>query len=122
MGAQTVTEALPPIAAAVRRAGHPVIWLCDPMHGNTVRAATGVKTRRLADMMQETRSVRAILENLKLHPGGLHLEVAASQVTECVGGGVIENGSMLARYTTLCDPRLNPDQAVELVDAWTSRP
>jgi len=119
MGARVVTEALPPIAAAVRRAGHPVIWLCDPMHGNTVRAATGVKTRHLTDMARETRSVRTILESLKLHPGGLHLEVAASQVTECVGSGVADNGSMLARYTTLCDPRLNLDQAAELIDAWT---
>lgn len=122
MGAQTVSEALPPIAAAVRVAGHPVIWLCDPMHGNTVRTAAGVKTRRLADMAQEIQSVRTILENLKLHPGGLHLEVAASPVTECVGGGVSENESMLAAYTTLCDPRLNLDQAIELIDAWTWRP
>jgi 3-deoxy-7-phosphoheptulonate synthase len=119
MGAQTVGDALPPIAAAVRGAGHPVIWLCDPMHGNTVKAAIGVKTRRLADMVREARSFRAILEDLKLHPGGLHLEVAASPVTECVGGAVADDGSMLARYTTLCDPRLNPDQAVELVEAWT---
>lgn len=122
MGAGTVSEALPPIASTVRVAGHPVIWLCDPMHGNTVRTAAGVKTRHLTDMVQEIQSVRAILEKLKLHPGGLHLEVAASPVTECVGGGVSENESMLAAYTTLCDPRLNLDQAIELIDAWTWRP
>ncbi len=121
MGARSVSEALPPIAAAVRVAGHPVIWLCDPMHGNTVRTAAGVKTRHLTDMVREIQSVRAILESLKLHPGGLHLEVAASPVTECVGAGVIENDSMLAAYTSLCDPRLNLDQAIELVDAWTWR-
>src|SRR6185437_9972390 len=119
MGARTVGEALPPIAAAVRLAGHPVIWLCDPMHGNTVRTACGLKTRHLTDMVREIQSVRAILEKSRLHPGGLHLEVAASLVTECVGGGVVENGSMLAAYTTLCDPRLNLYQAIELVDAWT---
>jgi 3-deoxy-7-phosphoheptulonate synthase len=121
MGARTVSEALPPIAAAVRAAGHPVIWLCDPMHGNTVRTAFGLKTRHLTDMVREIQSVRAILEDSKLHSGGLHLEVAASPVTECVGGGVAENSSMLATYTTLCDPRLNLDQAIELIDAWTWR-
>ena len=118
MGAQNVAETLPPIAAAVRRAGHPVIWMCDPMHGNTIRAAAGVKTRRMTDMVQEARGFRTVMERMKLHPGGLHLEVAASPVTECVGSGIADDGSLLTRYTTLCDPRLNPDQAVELIDAW----
>ncbi|HEY3734404.1 MAG TPA: 3-deoxy-7-phosphoheptulonate synthase [Streptosporangiaceae bacterium] len=119
MGAEAVTEALPPVAAAVREAGHPVIWMCDPMHGNTVRAATGVKTRRMTDLIREAIGFRAVLEKLHLHPGGLHLEVAPAPVTECVGGGVADDASMLPGYTTLCDPRLNPDQAIELIDAWT---
>ncbi|HEY2576227.1 MAG TPA: 3-deoxy-7-phosphoheptulonate synthase [Streptosporangiaceae bacterium] len=118
MGAQAVTEALPPIAAAVRQAGHPVIWMCDPMHGNTVRAAAGVKTRRMSDMVSEAKGFRGVLERMKLHPGGLHLEVAATPVTECVGGGIADDSSLLARYTTLCDPRLNSAQAAELIDAW----
>lgn len=118
MGAQHVAEALPPIADAVRRAGYPVIWMCDPMHGNTIRAAVGVKTRRLMDIIQAARGFRAVLERMKLHPGGLHLEVAASPVTECVGSGIADDSSVLARYVTLCDPRLNPEQALELIDAW----
>jgi len=119
MGARTVAEALPPVVAAVRRAGHPVVWLCDPMHGNTVRASTGVKTRRLPDIIHEAQSFRTVLERRGLHPGGLHLEVAAAQVTECVGGTVTDDDSLTTRYATLCDPRLNPDQALELIDAWT---
>ena len=119
MGARAVTEALPPIAAAVHRAGHPVIWMCDPMHGNTVQAAAGVKTRRMTDMAHEMRSFRGLLERMKLHPGGLHLEVAATPVTECVGSGIADDGSLLARYTTLCDPRLNSEQAAELIDVWS---
>lgn len=118
MGARHVAEALPPIAEAVRRAGHPVIWVCDPMHGNTVKAAVGVKTRRMADIICEAKGFLAVMERLKLHPGGLHMEVAASPVTECVGSGIADDDSLLTRYTTLCDPRLNPDQAIELIDAW----
>ncbi len=118
MGARHVTEALPPLAAGVRRSGHPVIWLCDPMHANTIQAAAGVKTRRMTDMIQEARSFLAVMDRLNLHPGGLHLEVAASAVTECIGSRIADDSSMLSQYTTLCDPRLNPDQAIELIDAW----
>ncbi|MBU2663848.1 3-deoxy-7-phosphoheptulonate synthase [Actinoplanes bogorensis] len=115
MGAGRVAEALPPIARAVRRAGHPVVWLSDPMHGNTVRAKSGEKTRHLDSMIAEAGLFRAALEGLGLHPGGLHLEVAAADVTECVGAGVAED-ELGRRYESLCDPRLNPVQARTLIE------
>lgn len=119
MGKDRIVEALPPIAAAVSRAGHSVVWLSDPMHGNTVRAATGVKTRYLDDMIAEAATFREILERQGQHPGGLHLEVAASAVTECIGGPVRDEAALPCCSTSLCDPRLNPEQALELLDAWT---
>lgn len=118
MGAQRIWDALPPIVEAVRRAGHPVVWMSDPMHGNTVRSSLGLKTRRMLDMIAEAVAFRSILECLGEHPAGLHLEVAVSEVTECIGGGVREE-MLPQRYTTLCDPRLNPKQAAELLQAWS---
>ncbi|WP_236048428.1 3-deoxy-7-phosphoheptulonate synthase [Paractinoplanes ovalisporus] len=115
MGAGRVAEALPPIARAVRQAGHPVVWLSDPMHGNTVRAKSGEKTRHLDSMIAEAVLFRVSLERLGLHPGGLHLEVAAADVTECVGGNVPGEDALRRRYESLCDPRLNPSQARELI-------
>ena len=118
MGAQQIRETLPPIVKAVRRAGHPVVWVSDPMHGNTVRSALGFKTRRMSDIITEAVAFRSILEHLNEHPAGLHLEVAVSEVTECVGGAVREE-ILPQRYTTLCDPRLNPEQSAELLQAWS---
>lgn len=118
MGRRGIADALPGIVAAVRRAAHPVIWLSDPMHGNTVRAGNGMKTRYLSDVAAEASAFREILEAQGQHAGGLHLEVAAADVTECVGGTVPDDTALRARYTTLCDPRLNPDQAATLIDAW----
>ncbi|MEV0218283.1 3-deoxy-7-phosphoheptulonate synthase [Streptomyces sp. NPDC050704] len=117
MGAERVAGLLPPLVAAVQDAGHRVVWLSDPMHGNTVRAA-GVKTRHLDDIVDEATRCKRVLEQAKEHPGGLHLEVAASDVTECLGGKVDGVDRLAERYTTLCDPRLNPDQAAELMRAW----
>jgi 3-deoxy-7-phosphoheptulonate synthase len=114
MGAAHIREALPPVVAAVRQAGHPVTWVSDPMHGNTVRSGVGLKTRHLPDIISEAVAFRSILEYLGEHPAGLHLEVAAAEVTECVGGPVREE-MLLHHYTTLCDPRLNPEQAHELL-------
>lgn len=116
MGRNRVAEVLPGLVDAVRRAGHPVVWLCDPMHGNTTRTAQGVKTRHLADLVAETEAFHRILEQRRQHPGGLHLEVAATDVTECLGGTVGSPDMLGARYTTLCDPRLNLEQALELID------
>jgi 3-deoxy-7-phosphoheptulonate synthase len=117
MGRRGIAEALPGVVAAVRRGGHPVIWLSDPMHGNTVRAANGMKTRLLSDVAAEAIAFGDILRRLGEHPGGLHLEVAAADVTECIGGSVPDPAALRSRYTTLCDPRLNPDQAAALIDA-----
>lgn len=117
MGRDKVADVLPEIAAAVRQAGHPVIWLCDPMHGNTVRAPSGIKTRYVRDMVAEATIFWAVLNRLRLHPGGLHLEVAADEVRECIGGQVVSLDELGQRYTTLCDPRLNPEQAFTLLDA-----
>jgi 3-deoxy-7-phosphoheptulonate synthase len=114
MGAAHIQVALPPVVAAVRQAGHPVVWISDPMHGNTVRGARGLKTRHLPDMIAEARAFQAIVTRLGEHPAGLHLELAVSDVTECVGGSV-RNDMLPRRYTTLCDPRLNPEQAHELL-------
>ena len=114
MGAEAVTEVLPPLARAV--AAHPVVWLSDPMHGNTVRTASGLKTRHLDTLVAEARAVRSVLEGLGQHAGGLHLETAIDEVTECVGGPVRSAEELAAHYTSLCDPRLNREQAAELVD------
>jgi 3-deoxy-7-phosphoheptulonate synthase len=120
MGAAHILAALPPVVAAVRRAGHPVTWVSDPMHGNTVHSSVGrkngvgLKTRHLPDIIFEAATFRSILERRGEHPAGLHLEVAVTEVTECVGGPVREE-MLPNHYTTLCDPRLNPEQAHELL-------
>lgn len=118
MGRARISEALPPVVAAVRRAGHPVVWLCDPMHGNTVKAAGGLKTRYLPDLIAEAAAFRAVLDRQGQHAGGVHLEVAASGVTECVGGPVTSQERLTERYTTLCDPRLNPEQTRRFLNTW----
>lgn len=116
MGRDAVAEALPPLVRAVVSAGHPVVWLSDPMHGNTRRAAGGLKTRYLADLIAEGREFRRVVERAGRHVGGLHLEVAAERVTECVGRPEEEN-ALTERYLSLCDPRLTVEQASELIDA-----
>lgn len=117
MGRARIAEALPPLTRAVKRAGHPVVWLSDPMHGNTVRLGDGRKTRYLPDVVAETNDFTRLLEKARLHPGGLHLEAGAAGITECVGGAVPDEAALHRNYTTLCDPRLNLDQALELVEA-----
>jgi len=118
MGRDRIQEALPPIVRRVVDAGHPVIWLSDPMHGNTVKSRTGLKTRHLSDVITEVLRFRDILEANRQYAAGLHLEVAADDVTECVGGSVRNEDDLQRHYTSLCDPRLNADQATELVEAW----
>ncbi|WP_173267527.1 3-deoxy-7-phosphoheptulonate synthase [Streptomyces pacificus] len=117
MGKDAMRTALPPIVSAVHSAGHPVVWVSDPMHGNTVAAKTGQKTRHLSHIIQEATAFRRVLEEAGQHAAGLHLEVAATDVTECVGGPVTDETALRARYETLCDPRLSPEQALEVIDS-----
>jgi 3-deoxy-7-phosphoheptulonate synthase len=118
MGADVIGTRLPPLVAAVRAAGHPVIWLTDPMHGNTVLAPDGLKTRFLETIMREVRQFQQAVRGAAGVAGGLHLETTPDNVTECV-----LNDSQLDqvgdKYTSFCDPRLNPDQAIAVVSAWS---
>ncbi len=117
MGARTVTRALPPLLRAVAQAGHPVTWLCDPMHGNTFTSGVGLKTRHLDEIVAEVNGFLQAHAAAGTIAGGIHLEVAASEVTECLGGpGPAEERDLLRRYTSLCDPRLSPAQADALVE------
>ena len=115
MGADRVRTALPPIIQAVEAAGHPVVWVCDPMHGNTRSASSGHKTRSFDDIADELRGFFEVHRELGTFPGGLHVELTGDDVTECVGGtgGVAEDG-LGERYETACDPRLNREQSLEL--------
>ncbi|MEY9840329.1 FkbO/Hyg5 family chorismatase [Streptacidiphilus sp. EB103A] len=116
MGRERIGALLPPIARAVQDTGRSMVWLSDPMHGNTLRLSSGGKVRRLDDMVAEAADCRTLLEGLGEHFGGLHLETAAEDVTECLGGAVVTEADQRERYTSLCDPRLNPEQAAELID------
>ena len=115
MGAEKIREVLPPIVQAVQASGHPVVWVCDPMHGNTRSAASGHKTRSFDDIADEVRGFFEVHRALGSFPGGLHVELTGDDVTECVGGtgGVAEDG-LGERYETACDPRLNREQSIEL--------
>ncbi len=115
MGADLVDERLPPLVARVAAAEHPVVWVCDPMHGNTREAPSGHKTRSFDAVVREVTGFFAVHRALGTHPGGLHVELTGDDVTECVGGteGVAEDG-LGERYETACDPRLNREQSLEL--------
>lgn len=117
MGADLVADRLPPLVRAVRAAGHPVIWLCDPMHGNTVSTPGGLKTRFVETIVREVRQFTVAVRAAGGVAGGLHLETSPEGVTECVspGGDVNRVGD---RYTTFCDPRLNWQQAVDVAGSW----
>lgn len=115
MGADRVADALPPLLRAVRMAGHPVVWACDPMHANTFTHASGFKTRRFDDIMRELRGFFAACEAADVAPGGVHVELTGEDVTECLGGSdeILEN-QLEERYETMCDPRLNARQSLDL--------
>ncbi len=117
MGADRIGRLLPPIVRAVRDAGHPVLWSCDPMHGNPyVCSADGYRAREFDWVLAEVHGYLAVHADAGTWPGGLHLECAAEPVTECVGGpGGPRLAGLRANHRTLCDPRLNPAQAQELV-------
>ncbi len=115
MGMDLVEDRLPALVAAVRDAGHPVVWLCDPMHGNTFTSETGYKTRRFEDIFAEIASFFRIHRRLGTWAGGIHIELTGEDVTECLGGSLEVMQSELCRaYDTICDPRLNARQSLDL--------
>ncbi len=115
LGAERVEALLPPLIRAVEAEGHPVVWACDPMHGNTFTSGGGRKTRRFDDILAELRAFFAVHRDEGTWPGGLHIELTGDDVTECLGGAEeILEGDLGARYTTTCDPRLNARQALDL--------
>ena len=113
-GADKVAEHLPKLIRAVKREGRTVVWSCDPMHGNTIKAANSYKTRPFDRIMTEIRSFFAVHQAEGTIPGGVHLEMTGKDVTECTGGArAITEMDLHDRYHTYCDPRLNADQAIE---------
>lgn len=118
MGAEAVADRLPPLAAAVQAAGHPVIWLTDPIHGNTITTPDGLKTRFLETVVREVQNFQSAVSASGGVAGGLHLETTPDDVTECVlnESHVTQVGD---KYTSFCDPRLNPQQAVSVISAWS---
>jgi 3-deoxy-7-phosphoheptulonate synthase len=115
MGADKIGDALPPLLRAVRMSGHPVVWACDPMHGNTYQHANGFKTRDFSDIMRELHGFFAACEAADVWPGGVHIELTGDDVTECLGGSEQVLAEQLERrYETMCDPRLNARQSLDL--------
>jgi 3-deoxy-7-phosphoheptulonate synthase len=115
MGAGKIREALPVLVDGVTKSGAQVLWVCDPMHGNTFEAATGYKTRRFDDVMDEVKGFFEVHKGLGTHPGGIHIELTGDDVTECLGGGEqISESDLATRYESACDPRLNHSQSLEL--------
>lgn len=114
-GYDKVEKGLPPLVRAVKASGHPVIWSCDPMHGNVVKAESGYKTRPFERIMAEVRGFFAVHRAEGTHAGGIHIEMTGQNVTECTGGAVaITDDALGDRYHTHCDPRLNAGQSLEL--------
>jgi 3-deoxy-7-phosphoheptulonate synthase len=115
MGADRVLDALPPLLEAVRDIDHPVVWACDPMHGNTFSAPNGRKTRHFEDVMREVAGFFEAHAEVGTWPGGIHVELTGDDVTECLGGGdEILHTDLDTRYETMCDPRLNARQGLDL--------
>jgi 3-deoxy-7-phosphoheptulonate synthase len=114
-GAENSGDHLPALIRAVEREGKRVVWSCDPMHGNTIKAATGYKTRPFDLILKEVETFFDIHRAEGTHPGGVHLEMTGQNVTECIGGArEVTETDLSNRYHTHCDPRLNADQALEL--------
>jgi len=114
-GADKVLEHLPPLVRAVKESGRIVIWSCDPMHGNTVKAANGYKTRPFDLIMREIKGFFDVHQAEGTHAGGIHLEMTGKNVTECTGGArALTDEDLHDRYHTHCDPRLNAEQALEV--------
>lgn len=115
MGAGQVRESLAPIVEKVTASGAAVTWICDPMHGNTFESASGYKTRDFEDVVDEVRGFFEVHLALGTVPGGIHVELTGNDVTECIGGAEkILDADLNKRYETVCDPRLNHQQSLEL--------
>jgi 3-deoxy-7-phosphoheptulonate synthase len=114
-GAGKVRDGLPAVVEKVHASGAQVAWICDPMHGNTINASGGQKTRRFDDVMDEVQGFFEVHRALGTYPGGLHIELTGDDVTECTGGSEgLADEHLGQRYETACDPRLNRQQSLEL--------
>ncbi|MGO4572743.1 class II 3-deoxy-7-phosphoheptulonate synthase [Microvirga sp. 2TAF3] len=114
-GSDKVFDNLPALVRAVKREGRTVVWSCDPMHGNTIKAASGYKTRPFERVMGEVRDFFAVHQAEGTYAGGIHLEMTGKNVTECTGGArALTDADLSDRYHTYCDPRLNAEQALEI--------
>jgi len=114
-GAEKVGEHLPALLRAVKREGRVVLWSSDPMHGNTITSASGYKTRPFDLILKEVRTFFEVHQAEGTHAGGVHLEMTGQNVTECTGGArAISDADLNDRYHTVCDPRLNAEQAIDL--------
>ena len=115
MGAGQIEEKLPALVRASRDRGHRVVWICDPMHGNTIASTSGLKTRRFDDILSEIKAFFAVCLQEGVPPGGVHLELTHEDVTECLGGAEeVLDAQLETRYLALCDPRLNARQSLDL--------
>lgn len=115
MGAGKIRDALPPLLEAVRESGAQPLWVTDPMHGNGITTPTGYKTRRFDDVVDEVRGFFEAHRAVGTFPGGIHVELTGDDVTECLGGSEqIDEAALATRYESLCDPRLNHMQSLEL--------
>ncbi len=114
-GAKSIEESLPPLITAVKETGSPVLWVCDPMHGNTESTADGTKTRRFDSILSELESAFRVHKSMGSYLGGVHLELTGEDVTECTGGARgLTDGDLARAYKSTVDPRLNYEQAMEV--------
>ena len=115
MGSEKVNEHLPKLIKNIKANGKNVTWCCDPMHGNTIKASNGYKTRRVAEILNEVNNFFLVHKSECTLPGGVHFEMTGSNVTECLGGAnEVKESDLGSRYHTHCDPRLNGSQSLEL--------
>ncbi len=115
MGAKNIREKLPPLVEKVTASGAQVLWVTDPMHGNTVTSPNGYKTRNFDDVIDEVRGFFEVHQGLGTFPGGLHVEMTGDDVAECLGGAdPVDQEAFLTRYESVCDPRLNHMQSLEM--------
>ncbi|GIW83380.1 MAG: hypothetical protein KatS3mg105_5187 [Gemmatales bacterium] len=122
MGDQRIEQCLPPLLRAVTACQRPVLWCCDPMHGNTVTTEEGRKTRRFESVLGELEKAFEVHRQCGTWLGGVHLELTGEKVTECIGGsGGLTEADLHAAYNSFCDPRLNYEQAMEIAFAIADR-